>query len=128
MQAVAALRPDAILNFAAFTEVDACESDAERAIRDNALAVQSLALAARDAGAAMVHVSNDYVFDGRKPAPYDELDAPAPLSVYGRSKLAGEQLVRRILPEHFVVRTGFVFGSGTDFLSGASRASRRARQ
>lgn len=119
MQTMVPLRPEAILNFAAFTDVDACESQRERAYRDNALGPQSLALAARAVGAVMLHVSTDYVFDGEKAGPYDELDPPAPLSVYGRSKLAGEELVRRTTPEHFVIRTGYVFGGGGDFLSGA---------
>lgn len=121
MQAIVPLRPEAVLNFAAFTKVDACETQRERAYRDNALGPQSLALAARAAGAVMLHVSTDYVFDGEKASPYDELDRPAPLSVYARSKLAGEELVRRTTPDHFVIRTGYVFGGGRDFLSGALR-------
>jgi dTDP-4-dehydrorhamnose reductase len=115
------LRPDVILNVAGFTKVDACESDPDRAYRDNALGPQSLALAARACGAVILHVSTDYVFDGEKGEPYDELDPTHPLSVYARSKLAGEELVRRALPEHFVVRTAFVFGGGSDFLTGALR-------
>jgi dTDP-4-dehydrorhamnose reductase len=121
MQTIPALGPELICNFAGFTKVDACESDPDRAYRDNALGPQSLALAARACGAMLVHVSTDYVFDGEKGAPYDELDVPNPLSVYARSKLAGEEMVRRALPEHFVVRTAFVFGAGTDFLTGALR-------
>ena len=119
MGAMVPLRPDAILNLAALTNVDACESDPGRAYRANTLGPQSLALAARAAGAVVLHVSTDYVFDGEKGAPYDELDAPNPLSVYARSKLAGEELVRRLLPEHFIVRTGFVFGGGSDYPSRA---------
>jgi dTDP-4-dehydrorhamnose reductase len=127
MQAIASLEPDAVVNLAAFTKVDACESDPARAARDNALGPQSLALAARACDAAIVHVSTDYVFDGRKAAPYDELDPPGPLSVYGRSKLAGEGLVRAANPAHVVIRTGYVFGGGADFLSGAIRALAEAR-
>ena len=121
MGTVVPLRPEAILSFGAFTKVDACEGEPERAYRDNALGPQSLALAARACGAVLFHVSTDYVFDGEKDGPYDELDRPDPRSAYGRSKLAGEELVRAILPEHVVVRTGYVFGGGTDFLSGAVR-------
>src|SRR3990170_2511493 len=117
MQTVVPLRPDAILNFAAFTKVDACESEPERAYRDNGLGPQSLALAARACGAVLLHVSTDYVFDGEKGSPYDELDAPSPRSVYARSKLAGESFVRAATPEHFILRTGYVFGGGADFLS-----------
>jgi dTDP-4-dehydrorhamnose reductase len=121
MASVAVIAPDAVLNLAAFTNVDACERDVSRAVRDNAVGPQNLALAARSCGAALLHVSTDYVFDGAKGAPYDETDAPAPLSVYGRAKLAGEDHVRALLPEHVVVRTGYVFGGGTDFLTGAVR-------
>jgi dTDP-4-dehydrorhamnose reductase len=115
------LAPEAIVNLAAFTDVDACESDPQTAFRVNALGPQSLALAARAVGAVLLHVSTDYVFDGEKGAPYDELDAPSPRCVYGRSKLAGEVLVRHLHPEHVIVRTGFVFGEGTDYVSQAVR-------
>jgi dTDP-4-dehydrorhamnose reductase len=121
MRTVVPLGPEAILSFGAFTKVDACESESERAYRDNALGPQSLALAARACGAALFHVSTDYVFDGEKDGPYDELDPPNPLSVYARSKLAGEERLRAIVPEHVVVRTGYVFGGGGDFLTGAVR-------
>ena len=86
--------------------------------RDNAQGPHSLALAARVCGATLLHVSTDYVFDGTKPVPYDEIDEPRPISVYGRAKLAGERFVAATLPEHFVVRTGYVFGGGDDYLSG----------
>jgi dTDP-4-dehydrorhamnose reductase len=118
MRTVLALRPDAIVNAAAFTKVDANETDPGRAFRDNAQGPHSLALAARACGAALLHVSTDYVFDGTKGTPYDETDDPRPISVYGRSKLAGERFVRQSLPEHMIVRVGYVFGGGRDYLSG----------
>jgi dTDP-4-dehydrorhamnose reductase len=114
---IAELAPDLVLNCAAFTAVDANETDTARAFRDNAQGPHSLALAAHACGAMLVHVSTDYVFDGRKGAAYDETDVPSPLSVYGRSKLAGEQLVRAGVREHFIVRTGYVFGAGNDHVS-----------
>ncbi len=119
MRTVIPLHPDVVLNFAAFTNVDENETDTERAFRDNAIGAQNLALAARACGAVLLHVSTDYVFDGAKTTPYDETDTPAPISVYGRAKLAGEELVRAVNPEHFIVRTGYVFGGGHDFLSRA---------
>ena len=119
MRTVPVLAPDAVVNLAAFTDVDACESDPARAVRDNAIGPQNLALAAHGCGAALLHVSTDYVFDGTKGTPYEETDAPGPLSVYGRAKLAGEVHVRTLLHEHLVVRTGYVFGGGADYLSGA---------
>ncbi|MGE5225627.1 MAG: dTDP-4-dehydrorhamnose reductase [Planctomycetaceae bacterium] len=118
MRTVPLLRPDAVVNCAAFTQVDANETDPDRAFRDNALGPQSLALAARAAGAILLHVSTDYVFDGAKAGPYDETDEPRPLGVYGRAKLAGERFVRSVSPEHFVVRVGYVYGGGEDYLSG----------
>jgi dTDP-4-dehydrorhamnose reductase len=125
MRSVPSLRPDAVLNLAAFTQVDRNQSEPARAFRDNAEGPHSLALAARMSGAILLHVSTDYVFDGRKESPYDETDRPEPLSVYGRSKLAGERLVRQTLVEHFIVRTGFVFGSGSDYLTGQLDLLRR---
>jgi dTDP-4-dehydrorhamnose reductase len=125
MSAVFDAEPDAVVNLAAFTRVDACESDEDAAFRVNALGPQSLALAARETGAVLLHVSTDYVFDGEKEAAYDELDDPRPVSVYGRSKLAGERLVGEVHAEHFIVRTGHLFGSGSDHLSRSVELLRR---
>lgn len=119
MRTVVPLAPEAIVNLAAYTDVDGCEANPARAFRDNALGPQSLALAARACDAVLLHVSTDYVFDGAKDAPYDELDAPNPLGVYGRSKLAGERFVRELCPTSFVVRTGYVFGGGEDYCTRA---------
>jgi dTDP-4-dehydrorhamnose reductase len=120
-QTVEPLRPDAIVNLAAFTDVDGNERDPARAFRDNALGPHHLALAARACDAIVVHISTDYVFDGTKGSAYDETDHPAPLSVYGRAKLAGERFVRETAPASFVVRVGYVYGGGSDYLSGALR-------
>jgi len=120
-QLVEPLAPDAIVNCAAFTQVDGNETDPARAARDNALGPQHLALAARACGAALLHVSTDFVFDGAKGAPYDELDEPAPISVYGRAKLAGERHVAALCPEHLIVRIGYVYGGGADYLTRAVR-------
>lgn len=117
MSTVPALRPELLVNCAAFTQVDANQADPTRAFRDNAQGPHSLALAAGSCGAILLHVSTDYVFDGTKGAPYDETDHPNPISVYGRSKLAAEHFVRDSLPEHLIVRTGYVFGGGKDRLS-----------
>lgn len=111
------LEPELLLNAAAFTDVDGCERDPQRAIRDNADGPRSLALAADEVGAVMLHLSTDYVFDGEKGAPYDERDEPAPQSVYARSKLEGENRVRETTELHLIVRTGLVFGAGDDYAS-----------
>lgn len=110
--AVLSVEPDVVLNCGAWTAVDACESDPERAWRDNALAGRWVAEACRRAGAHLVHVSTDYVFSGEKPEPYVEWDATGPRSMYGRSKLAGEEEVRAGLPGAAVVRTSWVCGAG----------------
>jgi dTDP-4-dehydrorhamnose reductase len=117
LQMVPALAPDLIVNCAAYTDVDGSERDPGRAYRDNAQGPHSLALAAAARDAVLLHVSTDYVFDGAKDAPYDETDTPRPLSVYGRAKLAGERFVRQASPAHFVVRTGHLYGAGSDHLS-----------
>jgi dTDP-4-dehydrorhamnose reductase len=127
MRTIPLIRPDAVFNFAAFTDVDGCEANPERAARNNALGPQILALAARACDAVLVHLSTDYVFDGTKGTPYDELDSPDPLSVYGSAKLAGERFVRDLAPEHFVVRTGYVFGGGNDYASLAAGRLRRGQ-
>jgi len=105
---ITAVRPDVVVNAGAWTAVDACESDPDRAWRINALGVRWVTDAARTAGAHVIHVSTDYVFDGTKTEPYVEWDATNPRSTYGRSKLGGEQEVD---PAHAVVRTAWVCGA-----------------
>ena len=107
LSAITSSRPDVVLNAGAWTAVDACESDPDRAFRTNAMGVRWVTEAARLTGAHALHVSTDYVFDGTKPEPYDEWDEPNPQSVYGRSKLGGE---READPSHTIVRTSWVCG------------------
>ena len=107
-QAITGTAPDVVLNAGAWTAVDACEADPDRAWRINALGVRWVADAARRVGAHVVQVSTDYVFDGAKPTPYVEWDPTGPMSAYGRSKLAGEQEVD---PASTVVRTAWVCGA-----------------
>lgn len=105
------LRPRVVVNAAAFTHVDDCERRPVDAFRVNALAVRDLAIVCAEMGVRLVHVSTNYVFDGARDRPYDEDDPPAPLSVYGTSKLAGEYFVRAIAPRWLIVRTSGVFGA-----------------
>jgi len=108
--AIERVRPDLLINCAAFHNVDRCEEFPDRALAANALAVDAMARAARDGGAAFLTVSTDYVFDGRATQPYDEEAPPHPISAYGVSKFAGELLVDRLQMRAFVVRTCGVYG------------------
>jgi len=98
-------QPEAVINTAAYHKVDECEANAERAFAVNALGVRNLALACRDEGCVLVHLSTDYVFDGCKGSAYVEIDPPNPINVYGVSKLAGEYFVKYLLERYFIVRT-----------------------
>lgn len=106
---VAANRPDVVINCAAYTAVDAAESDEARAFKLNAEAARHLAVATAEHNIALVQVSTDYVFDGAGNRPYVETDATNPQSVYGRSKLAGEQFVAAINPRHLIARTAWLY-------------------
>lgn len=103
------VRPDVVINAAAYNAVDGAESDPDGAFRGNAVGPRNLAVATAAAGAALVHVSTDYVFDGRATRPYHEYDRPSPQSAYGRSKLAGEEAVRVLQPRSYIVRTAWVY-------------------
>ena len=109
-QRIARYKPDCVINAAAYNQVDRAESDSETAMRVNALAVRNIAGACAEVGAVLVHYSTDYVFDGEKRSPYRETDAPAPQSVYGASKLAGETFAQAHCPSHYVLRVAGVFG------------------
>jgi len=105
-------RPDVVINCAAWTDVDGAEEAEEEATAINGAGAGNLAAAAAAAGASVVYVGSDYVFDGSKGAPYVETDQTAPLSAYGRSKLAGEEATRAANKRHFVVRSAWLFGTG----------------
>lgn len=109
---VGRVRPDVVVNCAAYNLVDKAEDEPDTAFRTNAWGVRSLALACRDADALLVHVSTDYVFglDTARTTPLTEADPPGPLSVYGLSKLAGEYVTRTLCPRHLVVRTCGLYG------------------
>ncbi len=107
LQAICSSEPDVVVHAAAWTDVDGCEADVDRAFRVNALGTRQVAAAAHCVGARVHYVSTDYVFDGTADRPYTEWDEPRPLSVYGRSKLAGE---RELGPDDTVVRTSWLCG------------------
>jgi len=105
-------RPDVVINCAAWTDVDGAEGAEEAATAVNGEGAGNVAAAAATVGASVVYVGSDYVFDGSKGAPYVETDQTAPLSAYGRSKLAGEEATRAANKRHFVVRSAWLFGTG----------------
>ena len=104
--------PDVVINCAAFTDVDGAEEAEDAAFAVNGTAAGNLAASAATIGASVVYVSSDYVFDGAKGAPYVETDQPAPLSAYGRTKLAGEEASSAANKRHFIVRSSWLFGVG----------------
>jgi len=106
----AAAQPDAVIHTAAFTAVDECEHRPDLAFQVNAEGTRNVALACRQASLPLLYISTDYVFDGRKSTPYLEHDPPNPLSVYGRSKLRGEEHVQELLPTAWIARTSWLFG------------------
>jgi dTDP-4-dehydrorhamnose reductase len=108
-QSVERVRPDVIINAAAYTAVDQAETDLAAAEAANAVAPGLLAAAARRIGARIIHVSTDYVFDGSAAEPYREDSPTAPINAYGRTKLAGEEAVRAELSDHLIVRTAWVY-------------------
>lgn len=111
------IKPDLIVNPAAYTAVDKAESEPELAMRINGLAPGVMAEEAKLLGAALVHFSTDYVFDGTKPEPYVETDTPCPINVYGESKLAGERAIVETGVSHLIFRTSWVYGMrGKNFL------------
>ena len=119
-------RPELVINLAAYSDVDGCETDVDRAHDVNGTGAGNVARACREAGAAMVHISTDYVFDGSKSGPYFENDLPNPINAYGRSKLLGEQLVMASLDRHFIVRTSWLFGRhGKNFVDTILRIAQR---
>ncbi len=108
-KAMMSLRPAVVVNTIAYTNVDGCESNRQQAFRVNGEGVKNLAAATAEIGARLVHISSDYVFDGKKGTPYLEDDPVNPLSIYGESKLAGEENAR-LNPDHLIIRTQWLYG------------------
>lgn len=128
-QALGRVAPELVVNAAAYNAVDRAESDPEAAFRGNALGPRNLALAAAEAGAAILHVSSDYVFDGESRRPYHEFDPTRPLSAYGLSKLAGELAVKELNPRHYLVRTAWLYAvGGKNFAHSILEAARRSAE
>ncbi len=103
-------KPDIAINCSALTDVDRCEKEEDNAYKINAIGVKNIAIACRDFGVKLIHISTDYVFDGEKKEPYTEFDKPNPVNIYGRTKLAGEEFVKNILNNFIIIRTAWIFG------------------
>ncbi|MCM1145758.1 MAG: dTDP-4-dehydrorhamnose reductase [Blautia sp.] len=123
MAFVREINPYAIVNCAAHTAVDACETEVDKAYRINAIGPRNLSIAASETGAKMVHVSTDYVFDGKGSRPYREFDAVGPQGVYGATKLAGENFVKEFADRYFMIRTAWLYGDGKNFVKTMLRLS-----
>lgn len=113
---VAEVKPYAIINCAAHTNVDACETDVDNAYKINAIGPRNLSIAATKNQAKMIHISTDYVFGGDATSPYLEFDSTGPKSMYGKTKLAGENFVKEFAKEHFIIRTAWLYGDGKNFV------------
>lgn len=123
MELVRQVKPYAIINCAAHTGVDACEDEWDKAYKINAIGPRNLSIAAFETGAKMIHVSTDYVFNGRADRPYTEFDRTDPQGAYGVTKLAGENMVRDFADRYFILRTAWLYGDGKNFVKTMLRLS-----
>lgn len=110
------VKPYAIINCAAYTAVDKCETDVDNAYKINAIGPRNLSIAAAEADAKLVHISTDYVFEGNGTTPYTEFDATNPQGMYGKTKLAGEKFVEQFAKNYFIIRTAWLYGDGKNFV------------
>lgn len=110
-------RPDVIINCAGLTSLEACERDPEKAYKINALGARNVSISARKTGARLIHISTDDVFGGECQVPYTEFDVPTPKSVYGKSKLAGEQFVKDFGHKYMIIRSSWIYGHGDHFVN-----------
>lgn len=116
LEYVRGIKPYAIVNCAAYTNVDGCEKNEDLAMKINAIGPRNLAVAATDTGAKLVHISTDYVFPGNGDRPYKEFDTPSPKSAYGRTKLEGERFVSCFSDRFYMIRTAWLYGDGKNFV------------
>ena len=125
---VESLQPGIVINVAAYTDVDGCESNEKKAFAVNAEGMRHVALGAARCGSKVVYLSTDYIFDGKKEKPYLEEDLPNPLNVYGRSKLRGEQYVQELAKDSLIVRTEWLYGKhGNNFVTSILRQAGEKR-
>lgn len=119
------VKPDIVINPAAYTNVDGCENNRDLAFKANSLGPRNLAIACEQVGAKLIHISTDYVFRGNGTIPYREYDVTNPVSVYGKTKLLGENYVRECCPRYFILRTAWLYGyNGNNFVKTIMKAAK----
>ncbi len=122
--AIAKVKPDVVINAAAYTNVEKAEEDCDNAFQVNAIGAENLAISCKKHDSKLVHISTDYVFDGTKDKPYEEFDQHNPLSVYGSSKSLGEKLIEQAGGNYFILRTSWLYGDGNNFVRTMLRLSK----
>ncbi|MBI5286836.1 MAG: dTDP-4-dehydrorhamnose reductase [Deltaproteobacteria bacterium] len=129
IQTIVDFKPDALIHTGAFTDVDGCELDPDRAFRVNAFGTRNVAVGAEKVKAKLVYLSTDYVFDGEKREPYTEFDETNPINIYGKSKLAGEWFVQHLSSRFFIIRTSWLYGrKGKNFLKTVLRLAQEKEE
>lgn len=119
------IKPSIVINAAAYTKVDDCEENYELAFKVNSLGARNLAMACETIGAKLIHISTDYIFSGDGTVPYKEFDTPVPVSVYGKTKLMGEEYVKDFCSRYFIIRTAWLYGyNGKNFVKTIMKAGR----
>lgn len=123
------IKPNLVIHTAAYTDVDGCEESKEKAFNINAGGTQNVALGCKHAGSLLFYISTDFVFDGKKSAPYTEEDLPNPINIYGESKLKGEKFIEEILEKFVIVRSSWLFGKyGTNFVNTILESTKREKE
>lgn len=121
-------KPDVIINCAAHTKVDLCEEDVENAYRINAIGARNLAIASSKMNSKLVHISTDYVFEGNNPVALREDELVKPNTIYGKSKLMGEEFVKSLSKKHFIIRTAWLYGDGDNFVRTMLKLSKQHKK
>ena len=123
------IKPEIVIHAAAWTDVDGCELDKKKAYKINSEGTENIASACKDSGAVLIYISTDFVFDGKKKAPYKETDKPGPLSVYADSKLKGEEAIKNTLKDYFILRTAWLYGkNGNNFVDTIIEKAKREKE
>lgn len=129
LNSIKTIKPDLIINTAAYTDVDGCEKNPEKALLINSTGCRNLAIAASEINSKLVCISTDYVFSGESKTPYNEYDIPSPINVYGKTKLLGERYVEQFCNRYFIFRTSWLYGGiGNNFVKWVAQSARKNSQ